>query len=80
MNTLCNCFQDAEERHLAAARAIANDSVNRSNTEDSESEKKQAKETEPENETKDSTTESDKQSSAMNSDSISIRPLVKGKN
>ncbi|XP_071101188.1 dual specificity calcium/calmodulin-dependent 3',5'-cyclic nucleotide phosphodiesterase 1A-like isoform X5 [Haliotis cracherodii] len=71
-------LKDAEERHLAAARAIANDSVNRSNTEDSE--KKQAKETEPENETKDSTTESDKQSSAMNSDSISIRPLVKGKN
>ncbi|XP_048238439.1 calcium/calmodulin-dependent 3',5'-cyclic nucleotide phosphodiesterase 1A-like isoform X10 [Haliotis rufescens] len=71
-------LKDAEERHLAAARAIANDSVNRSNTEDSELEKKQAKETEPENETKDSTTESDKQSSAMNSDSISIRPLVKG--
>ncbi|XP_046555434.1 calcium/calmodulin-dependent 3',5'-cyclic nucleotide phosphodiesterase 1A-like isoform X2 [Haliotis rubra] len=71
-------LKDAEERHLAAARAIAHDAVNKSNTEDSESEKKQAKETEPENETKDSTAESDKQSSAMNSDTISIRPLVKG--
>ncbi|XP_067687848.1 dual specificity calcium/calmodulin-dependent 3',5'-cyclic nucleotide phosphodiesterase 1A-like isoform X7 [Haliotis asinina] len=69
-------LKDAEERHLAATRA--NDAANKSNTEDSESEKKQAKETEPENETKDSTAESDKQSSAMNSDTISIRPLVKG--